>query len=214
MMKDPYFYPDSEVLINLFEEQNEQRLVEIEANYTAFRLRQLCDKPQVGLFDFNHLCQIHQFIFQDIFNWAGQARIINIEKPEAALGGISVEYSDVRDIADHATAVCEKMNGISWETLHTDEKAEFFSKYMAELWKIHPFREGNTRTVITFCCDFAEHNGFQFNRELFKDNSVYVRRALVAASAIFADMGDLSQPQHLIRIVRDSIFEISTSHER
>jgi cell filamentation protein len=204
-MKDPYFYPGSEILINHFEERNEQRLAEIEADYTAFRLRQLSEKPCVGLFDFNHLCQIHQFIFQDIFHWAGQPRIINIEKAEAALGGISVEYSDIHDIIRHATVVCEKMNNISWESLYVDEKAEHFSKYMADLWKVHPFREGNTRTVITFCCDFAEQKGFPLNRKIFKDNSVYVRRALVAASAIFTDLGDLSQPQHLIRIVRDSI---------
>ncbi|MCL2598076.1 MAG: Fic family protein [Paludibacter sp.] len=204
-MNDPYLYPDVEILINNFEERNEQRLAEIEGSYTAFRLRQLCDKPYVGLFDFDHLCQIHQFIFQDIYQWAGQPRIINIEKAEAALGGISIEYSDVRDITNHATAVCEKMNGISWKLLHIDEIAEHFSKFMAALWKVHPFREGNTRTVVTFCCDFAEQNGFRLNRELFKDNSVYVRRALVAASATFSDMGDLSQPQYLIRIVRDSI---------
>jgi cell filamentation protein len=97
------------------------------------------------------------------------------------------------------------MNKLPWELLDTNEKAEQFSKYIAELWKIHPFREGNTRTVITFCCDFAEQKGFQLNRELFKDNSIYVRRALVAASAIFADMGDLSKPQYLIKIIRDAI---------
>jgi len=65
--------------------------------------------------------------------------------------------------------------------------------------------EGNTRTVITFCCDFAEKNGFPLNRELFKDNSQYVRRALVAASAVFHDLGDLSQPQHLFQITLDAI---------
>ena len=204
-MKDPYLYPNSDVFINRFEEHDEKRLTEIEATYTAFRLRQLCDNPHVGLFDFEHLCHIHRFIFQDIFHWAGQSRIINIEKAEVALGGISVEYSDVNDISNHATTACKKMNSVKWEALHTNEKAEQFSKCMAELWKVHPFREGNTRTVITFCCDFAQNNGFRLKRELFKDNSVYVRRALVAASAIFADMGDLSQPQHLIRIVRDAI---------
>lgn len=204
-MKDPYLYPNSEILINRFDERNEHQLTEIEAAYTSFRLRQLCDKPHAGLFDFKHLCLIHQFIFQDIYHWAGQPRIINIEKPEAALGGISVEYSDVRDITNHVTAACEKINSISWDSLTVHAKAEYFSKCMSELWKIHPFREGNTRTVITFCCDFAEHNGFSLNRELFKDHSVYVRRALVAASAIFSDLGDLSQPQHLIKIVRDAI---------
>jgi cell filamentation protein len=204
-MRDPYLYPDSETLINLFDERDEQRFAEIEAVYTALRLRQLCDKPHIGLFDFEHLCRIHQFIFQDFFDWAGKPRIINIEKAEVALGGMSVEYSDVRYIAHHATIVCEKMNNISWKLFNTDEKSDLFSKYMAELWKVHPFREGNTRTIISFCCDFAEQNGFRLNRELFKDNSIYVRRALVAASAIFTDIGDKSQPQHLIRIVRDAI---------
>jgi len=66
-MKDPYCYPDSEILINRFEEREDQRLSEIEAVYTAFRVRQLCDKPHEGLFDFQHLCNIHQFIF----HWAG-----------------------------------------------------------------------------------------------------------------------------------------------
>ena len=204
-MKDPYLYPGSEILINLYDERNEQRLAEIEAAYTTLRIRQLCDIPIIGIFNFEHLCRIHQFIFQDVFYWAGQPRIINIEKAEAVLGGISIEYSDVGDIAKYAADICEKMNNTSWKLLHTKEKAEQFSKYMSELWKIHPFREGNTRTIITFCCDFAEHNGFQFNRELFKENSVYVRRALVAATAIFSDIGDRSQPQHLIKIVSDAI---------
>jgi cell filamentation protein len=204
-MKDPYLYEGSGVLINLFDERDEQKLSEIEAAYTTLRLRQLCDKPCVGIFDFEHLCRIHRFIFRDIFSWAGKLRIINIEKPEAALGGISVEYSDVSNIAEHAVAVCEKMVGTSWGMFHEDEKTERFSRYMAELWKVHPFREGNTRTIIAFCCDFAERNGFCLNRELFKDNSSYVRRALVAASAIFTDMGDRSQPQYLVRFVRDAI---------
>ena len=204
-MKDPYLYTNSETLVNLFDEQNEDKLAEIEAAYTTLRLRQLCEKQIAGSFNFEHLCQIHQFIFQDIFHWAGQPRIINIEKAEIALGGLSVEYSDVSDITKHATDVCEKMNSLSWDLLDINEKAKQFSIYMAELWKVHPFREGNTRAVITFCCDFAEQKDFQLNREIFKDNSIYVRRALVAASAVFADMGDLSQPQHLIKIVRNSI---------
>ena len=204
-MKDPYIYSGSEILINIFDERNEQKLSEIEAAYTTLRLRELCDNPIIGIFDFEHLCRIHQFIFQDIFNWAGQPRIINIEKAEIVLGGISIEYSNVGDIAKHADIVCEKMNNTSWELLNKEEKAKQFSNYMSELWKIHPFREGNTRTIITFFCDFAEQNGFHLNRELFKHNSVYVRRALVAASAIFSDIGDRSQPQHLIRIVRDAI---------
>lgn len=76
---------------------------------------------------------------------------------------------------------------------------------MAELWKVHPFREGNTRTTITFCCDFADSRGFCIDRDLFKKNSIYFRKALVAASAKFSDLGDLSKPEYLIQIIKDGI---------
>jgi len=204
-MKDHYLYPQTNTLINLFDERDEQRLDEIEAVYTGLRLRQLIENPINGSFDFDHLCRVHQFIFQDIFDWAGTPRSINIEKSEAALGGISVEYTDVKDVRVAGEKACAKINSLCWQTLSTEQKAEMFSKCMTEIWKIHPFREGNTRTVITFCCDFAEKNGFPLNRELFKDNSQYVRRALVAASAVFHDLGDLSQPEHLFRIMLDAI---------
>ncbi|MDR2914311.1 MAG: Fic family protein [Tannerella sp.] len=42
-----------------------------------------------------------------------------------------------------------KMAGTLWGMFHEDEKTERFSRYMAELWKVHPFREGNTRTIRT-----------------------------------------------------------------
>lgn len=76
---------------------------------------------------------------------------------------------------------------------------------MAELWKVHPFREGNTRTTVTFCCDFAESKGFGLDRGLFKDNSQYMRDALVAATAKFSDIGDYSKPNYLYTIVKDGM---------
>jgi cell filamentation protein len=78
-MKDPYLYDNTEIIINLFNERDEKRLKEIEANYTSLRLRQLIKTHLTGSFDFYHLCKVHYFIFQDIFNWAGKPRIINIE---------------------------------------------------------------------------------------------------------------------------------------
>ena len=211
-MKDPYLYPQTTTLINRFDEQDEQRLDEIEADYTGLRLRQLIENPINGSFDFAHLCNIHKFIFQDIFEWAGALRTINIEKPEMALGGLSVEYTDVQNIQVECEKACAKLKTICWHDLSIEQKAENFAQTMTAIWKTHPFREGNTRTVITFCCDFAEKNNFSLNREIFKDNSLFVRRALVAASAVFHDIGDLSQPQHLFRITLDAIKNGGINH--
>ena len=95
-----------------------------------------------------------------------------------------IEYADVFDIVNQSEIILSKMNSIVWNDLSDEQKADIFAEQMSAIWKIHPFREGNTRTIIIFCCDFADKHGFSFDRELFKDNSVYVRRALVASSAI------------------------------
>lgn len=67
----------------------------------------------------------------------------------------SIEYSDCFDIVKDATYVLDKMNYYTREKAPIDEVAKMFSEYLAELWKVHPYREGNTRTVITFCSQFS-----------------------------------------------------------
>lgn len=204
-MLDPYLYAGTETIVNLFNEQNEERLKEIEANYTSLRLRQLFEKPIKGKFGFAHLCRMHKFIFQDIYKWAGKIRTINIVKTEAVLGGLSVEYSDKNQITTTANKILTNFSNINWQTKNTKELSEKFSKNMALLWKIHPFREGNTRTIINFCCDMARANNIPIKRELFEENSLYVRNALVAANAILKDIGDKSNLEYLQRIVFDAI---------
>ncbi|MDR1453238.1 MAG: Fic family protein [Candidatus Margulisbacteria bacterium] len=204
-MADPYLYSGSETLINLFDERSEQALEKIEADYTSLRLRQLLDNPLNSDFNFTLLCKTHKFIFQDIYEWAGKIRIINIEKPEAVLGGLSVEYSEIQNIKKDFSTACQKMKSLNWPALTLKQKAENFAQDLTALWKVHPFREGNTRAIICFCCDFAERQGFPLNRELFKDNSLYVRRALVASSAVFKEFGNLAKPQYLIDIIKEAI---------
>lgn len=80
-----------------------------------------------------------------------------------------------------------------------------FCGSLAKLWKVHPFREGNTRTTITFCCQYADEIGLKINRELFEKNSRYVRTALVAYNAYFADGSDFSKKEYLERIVYDAM---------
>ena len=204
-MEDPYLYPNRETLINLLNETDEARFNNIEADYTVLRIKELLDNPIIGNFDFHHLCMVHRHIFQDIFEWAGKIRIINIEKAEEALSGLSIEYTDVFDIVRYSDSVLLKMKSINWDSLSNEEKSATFAECATDLWKIHPFREGNTRTIITFCCDFAEKRGFPLDRELFKDNSAYVRRALVASSAFFKELGDKRKPEFLVNFIYDAI---------
>ena len=58
---------------------------------------------------------------------------------------------------------------------------------------------------LTFCCQYADAIGLNPDRELFENNAQNVRTALVAYNAVFDDVGDISKPEYLIKIVEDAI---------
>lgn len=204
-MRDFYLYENSDVLKNLLGIKDNKLLNEAEADYVTFRLKEIAKNPMAGSYDYAHLLQMHQYIFQDLYDWAGQQRKLNIYKEESVLGGLSVDYSDMFDIPKDAERVLSVMRSKKWNTMETHTAAVEFSDSLAKLWKVHPFREGNTRTTVTFCCQYADEVGLNPNRELFEDNAQYVRTALVAYNAVFDDLGDLSKPEYLIKIVEDSL---------
>lgn len=202
---DPYTDRKSGILKNKAGVKDKKELDKLEADYTALNMRNLQENPVKGNFDFQHLCKIHEYIFQDLYEWAGSPRIIDIEKEEDVLGGLSIQYSQYECIKKDAEKVIEKMHSIEWDKLSLDERVVEFSNCMSDLWKVHPFREGNTRTIVTFCRDFAESKGFGLDSNLFEKNSAFVRNALVASSAKFSDIGDYSKPEYLYRIVKDGM---------
>lgn len=205
MMRDPYLYPDSDVLRNLAGIQDSEELKNMEADYTLFRLSEIAEDKSPEQFDFCTLCGLHYRIFQDVYEWAGKPRKINIEKAEAVLGEISIVYSDCFDIAEDTERILRSANCFDWKQDSFEKVVIRFSDFMADLWKVHPFREGNTRTVVTFCSMFIEAQGIYIESELFKDNATYMRNALVAANAVFDDLGDLRKPGYLYRIVQDAL---------
>lgn len=100
-MNDPYLYPHTDILKNLADIRDEETLSCKEAEYTSIRLAELETGESVGRFDFTALCDMYHNIFQDIYEWDGKIRIINIEKSELVLGEISIENSYlVRGIRD------------------------------------------------------------------------------------------------------------------
>jgi cell filamentation protein len=94
----------------------------------------------------------------------------------------------------------ENLNGIDWASLDVHETAEIFAKEIAALWQTHLFREGNTRTTITFAAQFAEAHSFRMDKSLLKDSTAYVRDALVKASD-----GEYSEYEYLSKIFEDAI---------
>ncbi|MCR5544888.1 MAG: Fic family protein [Lachnospiraceae bacterium] len=204
-MRDPYLYKNTNVLINKFHIKDQSFLNEAEADYVVFRLKDLALHPMKGFYDCRHFLKMHEFIFQDIFEWAGQVRTIPIYKEEDVLGGMSIEYSEPDQILTDIEAALSDIPKHDWKAMSHEEVTNQLCDTVALLWKIHPFREGNTRTTVTFCCQYADEAGLNINRKLFEDNAAYVRTALVAYNAYFSDGSDFSKKEYLRRIVGDAL---------
>jgi len=199
-MRDPYLFDDVPVLWNLLGIKEKKALERAEADITYFWLADV-DNAVAGLpFDLPRLLAIHRHIFGDLYDWAGATRTIPMVKGERVLGGDTVRYSQPDDIERDCTAALKELNNTDWTALGVHETAEAFTKLIAVLWQVHPFREGNTRTVITFATQFAEAHGFRMDKTLLKNSAGYVRDALVKASD-----GQYSEYGYLAKIFEDAI---------
>lgn len=130
---------------------------------------------------------------------------LNIRKQEL-LDNAEADYVVYRlkDLALNPMEGKYDMRHKNWNRMNRSQLAIEFGASLARLWKIHPFREGNTRTTVTFCCQYIDEVGFDINRKLFEENSRYLRTALVAYNAYFADGSDFSQKEYLEKIVYDA----------
>lgn len=203
-MTDIYCYEDCDVLRNKLGIKDKIVLDKAEVDFACNAIHELLVCPLEGKYDFQHFCNFHKLIFCDIYEWAGKTRTVKMEKAEPILGYMSIEYAVPNKISSEGQKILDEMNSKKWEKMSLEEQAKNLSRDMASLWKIHPFREGNTRTTILFICQFADSKNMFISRELFTKNPAYMRDALVAASAVFQDV-DLRKPEYLENIVKDSL---------
>lgn len=80
MADSVYCYPGTNVLKNKLGIQDADKLSQMERKLTALRLLELVNKPIMGNFDLQHLQDIHWYIFQDIYEWAGAIRKTDLAK--------------------------------------------------------------------------------------------------------------------------------------
>ncbi len=200
-MADSYLYEDVPVLRNKLGIRDEKTLDLIEAEQSRASMILLYE---AGFSDFTPtgLCEIHRYLFGDIYDWAGKYRIINIEKRERLLAGRSVWYSNCTDIERDLNAVFAEIHRVKWPELFRDEFVKNVVRLFPKLWRVHPFREGNTRTVVMFLTFFVEHHGYFMDQELLAASAGYVRDSFVMAS-----LDQVSEYEHLERILMDAICE-------
>lgn len=177
---DPYLYPGTDVLKNRRNICAAEILAQFEAEATSRRLVQLINSPMPGRFDTAHLQAIHQHIFQDVYVWAGQFRIVNISKDGHLFGAAAFIEPTLDGLLRQLYA----------ENYLRGADADAFAKraglYLGEINAVHPFREGNGRTQREFIRELALDVGFTI------DWSRIQRDRMTAASRLSFQTGDNS----------------------
>src|SRR5437016_6530666 len=80
MSSDPYVYPGTTILKNIPGIRNQKTLDRFEADRVGQRSLELIENPLSGLFGVVHLQRIHRYLFQDVYEWAGHFRTVDIAK--------------------------------------------------------------------------------------------------------------------------------------
>ncbi|MBE5821432.1 MAG: cell filamentation protein Fic [Clostridiales bacterium] len=149
-----YCYPNSNVLKNKFDIQDNDKLFEIERKIVLAKLYELRQNNQIFNFDIHHFVGIHEFLFEDIYPFAGLFRTENIAK-----GNFSFAQWQFID-----KELIKLLNELKEENylkgLNIKDMAKRLAYYMAELNVLHPFREGNGRTIREFTRQIAFNAGY------------------------------------------------------
>lgn len=153
---DPYCYSGTTVLKNIPDIRDPAALTEFEAVATAQR----SDEPlPTGRFSVRHYQAIHHHLFQDVYPWAGKFRTVRLSK-----GGSAFCYPE--NIVREMKALFADLKRRHVLTgLSSDQFGNAAAHFLATLNAIHPFREGNGRTQMTFMALLSAHAGHPFDLE-------------------------------------------------
>ena len=125
---------------------------------------------------------LHKQIFDGVFPHAGKVRDVELTKREWVLNGDTVEYELSCMIEKSLDYDFGKEKEFKYKGLSEDAFVKHFTSFISGLWQIHPFREGNTRTVALFAIKYLKSMRHSVTNDLFAAKSYYFRNALVRAN--------------------------------
>ena len=149
-----YCYPNTDVLINKLNIKDNQLLSEAERKIVLTKSYELRKNSKIGDFDLNHFLEIHKFLFEDIYPFAGKFRNENIAKGYFSFAEWQYIEPEIKRLFDKLKAE-NYLQGRSREEL-----VKGLAYYLSELNVLHPFREGLGRTIREFIRELAFFNGY------------------------------------------------------
>lgn len=150
-------YEGTTCLINKFSIKDEEKLAKVEAAITLAKVASLEKNPIQGDFGFAHYCAIHRYLFEDIYEWAGNLRTVEMSKKGTL-------FASVAELPFLCNACLERLQKQDcFRNLHFSEFVAELADLYSSLNLIHPFREGNGRTLRIFIAQLVRFCGYEIN---------------------------------------------------
>lgn len=169
-----------------------------EADFVSQHIAEILAEPTFSLTPASYVA-IHRKLFRGVFSHAGKLRDYNITKPEWVLDEDTVRYESADVIAATLEYEFEKERRFDYRGLAPQETVAHLVRFIGDVWQIHAFGEGNTRTTSTFAIKYLRHLGFDVANDVFADNAWYFRNALVRANYVNLPRGIHPTPVYLER---------------
>lgn len=146
---------------------------------------------------------IHRKLFTGIYPHAGQLRDYNITKKEWVLDGDSVIYGSATELEATLDYDFSQERAFSYRNLPTNAMIKHLAEFVARLWQIHIFCEGNTRTTAVFFIKYLHTLGFDVTNDIFAENAWYFRNAMVRANYNNYQKGVFATTEYLELFLRN-----------
>lgn len=168
------------------QDKNSINYSEMECDLVSTRIAKLLE-DRAFVFSPIQLKSIHRKLFSELLlderdNSIGEYRKYNISKKEPILNGDTVIYGEYTTIDDFLKYDFENESSKNYSQMSLDKQIKSLARFTSAIWQIHPFIEGNTRTVAVFIQKYLLSMGYLVNNDLFRENSVYFRNSLVASN--------------------------------
>lgn len=173
-----------------------------EADKIAVRIAKIISEDSFT-FSVGQLLSIHRNLFQGVMKTAGKARTYNFSKKEWVLDGASVTYGDYRELEATLRYDFEQEKKYRYQGLTIDEIIDHLAIFLANLWQIHVFEEGNTRTTAVFFIKYLRSLGFDVTNDTFAKNAWYFRNSLVRANYANLSKGIYEDRSFLVKFLRN-----------
>lgn len=171
---------------------------ELECDFVSTRIVELLEQDRFEL-SIDYLKYVHKFLFQDVYEFAGEFRKIDFSKHEKILNNDSVAYGDSKLLKESLEYDIEIENNKNYKDMSIVDVINSITDFSSRIWQVHPFREGNTRTTALFIEKYLISLGYDVDNTLFKEKSVYFRNALVRSNYFNAYLNVKTNQSYLVK---------------